>query len=47
MAQYNAPTPLFLPETQSEVLERDFDDADFELLYAQDYWAGHSAQMEA
>lgn len=31
----------------SEVIEHDFDDTDFELLAQQDYWACHTATMEA
>ena len=35
----------YLPS--SEVIEQDFDDADFELLATQDYWACHRATSEA
>lgn len=30
-----------------ELIEPEFDDADFELLAAQDYWACHRATVEA
>jgi len=39
--------PDYVPVFRTEIIEQDFDDADFELLAVQDYWACHTATVEA